>query len=392
MNILRIHTAGGPAGGIEVYLGRLGAALRDRGHRNVAALISSDEPPPELGPAYSYRLPQSESRQVVDEFLQRGDLAAWLDGLVKKAQPDIIHVHRLMGELSNVVAWLERRPEPIVLTVHTAELVCPIGTLTLPDGSACPGGILPRCQFTGCAVGWGLPLNLARRRSFDRHLHPHVRRYLCTSEATRRIMDGLGYRPAELLRPPIPLPEAPLPAPPKPWTVGFLGRFTPPKGIDVLLDAFRTVRRTRPDVELRLAGSGPVAIPREPGIHLDGWVTDRGSWFSRIHVLAIPSVGWDNLPYTTLEALGFGVPVVASDSGGLPEMVEGRGTIVPQRDADALARALLATFDHLDEARHRALEGRAWVRSEFAPERHYDRLLEIYRTVIEECGRPKLSP
>jgi glycosyltransferase involved in cell wall biosynthesis len=383
VNILRIDGWDGPAaGGAQVYIRRVSQALDALGHHNLTAAIVTDPIPEGVGPIRAYTVPRSPTRQAVAGFAEGGPLTRWLNAVAAEAKPDLIHLHRFHAGFSALGPWLGSRAEPIVFTAHDAELVCPVATLTLPDGTACPGGILPRCQFTGCEVGVGLPLNLAKRHYFDTHVKSRVRSFICVSRATQAIFDNLGYRPTELVRPMIPVPPEPASLPAGPPTIGFLGRFERQKGIEVLLAAFAIVRRTRPDVRLRLAGAGPVPIPKEEGISVDGWVPDSHRWFDGIHLLAVPSLPWENLGNSPIEALAHGVPVVVTRAGGLPETVGRFGTVVPPGDATQLATALLELLDNYLEARQVALAGRAWVQREFSTESHLERLLAVYSAAL----------
>lgn len=383
MKILRLDGWHGPTvGGAQIYVRRVSEALEAEGHPNVTAAIVTDPVPEKLGPVRSFRVPRSPLRRAAAELADGGPLTRWLDQLVSEVAPDVIHLHRFENGFSALGPWLGRRTEPIVFTAHDVELVCPVATLTLPDGTPCPGGILPRCQFTGCEVGFGLPLNLAKRRSFDTHVKARVRSYICVSHATQRIFESLGYRPTDLLRPMIPVPEKPVPLPDGPFTVGFLGRFERQKGVEVLLRAFTILRESHPEARLRFAGSGPVPIPSGAGVFVDGWVSDSRQWFSGVHVLAVPSLPWENLGNSPIEALANGVPSVVTDSGGLPETVGRFGTVVPPGDAAALAEALADLARHYEEAKQLALGGRAWVREEFSAERHVRHLLSIYTAAL----------
>jgi glycosyltransferase involved in cell wall biosynthesis len=387
VNILRLDGWDGTTvGGAQMYVRRVSQALDAQGHTNVTAAIVTDPPPEKLGPVRTFLVPRSPARQAVAGFAEVAALTRWLDTVAADVKPDIIHLHRFHAGFPALGPWLGARTEPIVFTAHDAELVCPVATLTLPDGTACPGGILPRCQFTGCEVGVGLPLNLAKRHYFDGHVKGRVRSFICVSRATRTIFENLGYRPTDLLRPMIPVPREPASLPSGPFTIGFLGRFERQKGIHVLAEAFALVRKSRADVRLRFAGSGPFPIPPGDGISVDGWVSDSHRWFDGIHVLAVPSLPWENLGNSSLEALAHGVPVVVTDSGGLPETVGEFGTVVPPGDPVKLANALLHLMDNYTEARAVALAGRAWVQEEFSTERHVQRLLDIYSAALRPAS------
>lgn len=384
VNILRLDGWDGPNfGGAQTYIRRVSLALDAQGHRNVTAAIVTDPVPEKLGPVRAFRVPRSPARQALVEFADTGPLTQWLNEVAAEANPDIIHLHRFHAGFPALGAWLGGRKEPIVFTAHDVELVCPVATLTLPDGTPCPGGILPRCQFTGCEVGVGLPLNLAKRYSFDTHVKSRIRSFICPSHATRRIFENLGYRPTDLLRPLIPVAAEALPPPSGPFTVGFIGRFEQQKGVDVLRKAFAVFRETHPDARLRFAGSGPVAIPVGDGVSVDGWVADSHDWFREIHVLAVPSLPWENLGNAALEGLANGVPTIVTDSGGLPETVGRFGTVIPPGDVKALADALAKVARHYAEAKALALAGRTWVQEEFSTARHLERLLAIYASAMK---------
>jgi glycosyltransferase involved in cell wall biosynthesis len=382
VRILRINGWNGPIhGGAETYVRRISATLNAQGHTDVVASIVTHPPSPDLGPLRTFMLPRSEMVRAVRTRVGMGNggLRRWLDGLAEEVRPDLIHLHAFRHGYLDLASWIAGRTEPVVFTVHDTELVCPIATLTLPSGAACPGGILDRCATTGCPVGRGLPLQLIKRMDFDTHVNPRVRSFICVSEATRAIFEANGYRPTELLRPMIPVPDAPAPVPSAPFTVGYLGRLERQKGIAVLLDAFALLRESIPGARLRIAGSGPFPVPEDDGVRVDGWVTDRYSWFGGIHVLVAPSYPWENLGNSPIEALAHGVPAIVTASGGLPETVGRFGTVVPPGDFRSLASALQVVAGCYNDERSVALEGREWVREEFSPEKHVERLLAIYR-------------
>ncbi|RMI06844.1 glycosyltransferase, partial [Cellulomonas triticagri] len=137
-----------------------------------------------------------------------------------------------------------------------------------------------------------------------------------------------------------------------PARTGYVGRFLHPhKGLDVLLDA----AEADPRLHVALAGAGPheaelrrrAATPALAGRvtfhgHLAG--DDLAAFYRSLDVLAVPSVaapGWlEQFGRVAVEAMAAGVPVVASDSGALRDVVGGAGLLVPPGDAAALARAL----------------------------------------------------
>jgi glycosyltransferase involved in cell wall biosynthesis len=138
--------------------------------------------------------------------------------------------------------------------------------------------------------------------------------------------------------------------------VGFVGRLIPHKGVDVLLHAVSSDAR----LHLEVFGAGPeeerlraltstLGIAERVSFH--GYVdeADVPGVYRRFDVLAVPSVampGWiEQFGRVVVEAQASGVPVVASESGALPDVVGGSGLLVPPGDADALCAALRRFLD-----------------------------------------------
>jgi glycosyltransferase involved in cell wall biosynthesis len=132
--------------------------------------------------------------------------------------------------------------------------------------------------------------------------------------------------------------------------VGYVGTLAPHKGVHVLVEAFRGL----PGAELRLDIHGSLAV--QPGYAAalqraafgDGRIRFRGPFaeglqaerLAELDVLVVPSLWWENSPLTLLEALARGVPVIASATGGVPEMFEDgvAGLLFPPGDVAALRR------------------------------------------------------
>ncbi len=386
MRILRLTGWEGPtAGGAEEYQKRVSGALNRAGHVDQRAAIVTRPPPKELGIDRFFAVSSSQAKVALKAKAGMiGDraLTVWLDQLAREFRPNLIHLHAFRWSFLGLAEWIAGREEPVVFTAHDTEQVCPISTLTLPDGTACPGGILPRCGETGCKVGHGLSLNLKKRELFDRCIKPKLSAIICTSTAVKTVFDNLGYGPAEVIHPIVEVPKKPASPPDGPFTVGFLGRFEPQKGVRVLLDAFHIVKSTFPEARLKFAGSGSVPIPEGNGVTLDGWVSDRYDWFSGIHVLASPSLPFENLGMAAIEALGHGVPAIVGDSGGQPESVGPYGYVVRSGDPEALAKKIIEVAGDYSFARSRALEGREWVREEFSEEKHLRELTGVYESAL----------
>lgn len=143
--------------------------------------------------------------------------------------------------------------------------------------------------------------------------------------------------------------------------VGFTGNLIPRKGVDVLIRAAARIAATRPWLRFAIAGRVPIgtaidyraqyqALCVELGVadrfHFSGFVADVPSFVSSLDLLALPSLQ-EPFGRSIIEAMALGTCVVASDVGGIPEIVqhEKTGLLAPPGDVDALARAIARLAD-----------------------------------------------
>jgi glycosyltransferase involved in cell wall biosynthesis len=178
--------------------------------------------------------------------------------------------------------------------------------------------------------------------------------------------------------------------------VGSVGRLSPEKGLNYLLQAMVTVVREEPRARVLLAGDGPErrALERlasRPG--LAGRVEFAGEiaheqvpeTLARMDVFAMPST-WEGFGVAALEAEAMELPVVASNIHGIPDVVEDgvSGILVPPKDVDALCRAVLRLLRDGAERRRMGRSGRelvasrySWAESTRRMEALYDELLSV---------------
>jgi glycosyltransferase involved in cell wall biosynthesis len=180
----------------------------------------------------------------------------------------------------------------------------------------------------------------------------------------------------------------------------YVGRLSAEKGVDVLLRAVALVAAKRPNASLKIVGDGPERKNLEylaAMLHLQDRVAFAGEQDAaavgrtlREAALAVlPSLWVENCPMVALEALAAGTPVIGVRVGGIPDLIrEGETGELFERGsardlADTMVRAL-GDARWLRESRQRA---RHSAETEFSPERHYDRLMEIYESVIHRARK-----
>ena len=178
------------------------------------------------------------------------------------------------------------------------------------------------------------------------------------------------------------------------FVVGYVGRLVPEKGLDWLLEA---VELLSPDVHCLVLGDGPMGAALEkrssaPGlrdrVHFLGAKTasEVPKWMNCFDVLAVPSltrVGWkEQYGRVIAEAMACGVPVVGSDSGAIPEVLDSCGLVVPEGNVEKLAEALHSAI-HDEETRARLIQGGLRrVKEELSVHVMSQRLVEFYERIL----------
>jgi starch synthase len=189
---------------------------------------------------------------------------------------------------------------------------------------------------------------------------------------------------------------SPPPAAEKPlFRVCYVGRVQMAKGVPYLLQAWK--RLALPNAELVLVGEVKPAAQSVLNAYADSSVRFAGilppqevaKIYRESDLMAFPSVS-EGLAEVVLEAMASGLPVVATDLSGAKDcLVQGKeGLIVPARDVDAMADAILWCYQHRDESRAMGKAARARIESEFTLDHYIERQIALYRSL---AGAQKIS-
>jgi glycosyltransferase involved in cell wall biosynthesis len=192
----------------------------------------------------------------------------------------------------------------------------------------------------------------------------------------------------------------------KETVIGFAGRFVKDKGIRELVEAFRELSTSRPDLRLLLVGhfenGDPVEpeirryIESNPAILRPGFVPDTAPYYALMDVFVLPSYR-EGLPGVPLEAQASEVPVVTTNATGTVDSVQHgiTGLIVPVKDAKALTEAIDTLLRNPTMRADMGHAGRKWMERDFRPEVIWHAYADMYREMLEASsqrrGRPRAA-
>lgn len=178
--------------------------------------------------------------------------------------------------------------------------------------------------------------------------------------------------------------------------IGIVGRMVPVKDHATFIAAAAELAARQPDVAFVFVGAGELEAQVRQELtrrglgdraHLLGWRQDMARIYADMDVLALSSLN-EGTPVTLIEAMASGVPVVATDVGGVKDVLDHgrRGEIVPPRDATALANAMERAL--LPAARQRAHSQRAMVAEEYGWQRLCQDLERLYLRHLPGAAPP----
>jgi len=176
--------------------------------------------------------------------------------------------------------------------------------------------------------------------------------------------------------------------------LGCFGRFSPEKGQEVLLEAFARVVPEHPKAKVMLVGSGQEeeslkALAERLGVRSKvvfcGYQRAMQDYYEAADVVVMPSHS-EGLPNVVLEAQAAKKPVIATNVGGVCEIIEDgvNGQVVPAGDRLALSEALNAVIGSHQLRAQYAQKGYEMLYPKFSPERRAKKIITLYRELLED--------
>jgi glycosyltransferase involved in cell wall biosynthesis len=294
--------------------------------------------------------------------------------LVRRA--DVVHAHSSKaGFLARLAALVRGRTEVCIFTPHAWSFWAAEGREAR----------LYR-QFERLAARWCGTILVVSRHERDAGLAAGVG----TKEQYRVVPNGVDGK--RFSTPPEPVPGRVL----------FVGRLATQKRPDIAVRAFARVRELYPEAELQIVGDGPARgdvealvdfLGLRPAVRFSGTRDDVPALLSRAACVILSS-DYEGCPFTVIEAMAAGAPVVATRVGGVPELVEHgvTGLLVEPRSPEALAVGVSELLANPELANRMGAAGRVAVRKHFSVERMVEGVATVYEQVAAHAnGRHRRS-
>ena len=360
MKVLLVNKFHYRKGGSETYYFTLAEALKARGHEVIFFAMQDEK-----------NLPCEQEGYFVSNASVNGGMKSKLNmllhmtyskeaytkmkALLKAERPDLVILNLVHKQitLSIIDAIKEHDPKlPIFWTMHDLIAVCP--SYSMRDGSGnicekCLGGDFSHCVKNKCIKGNTLMSVLSKHEAEyirKRKWYDQVDLFICPSEFYRKKLTEGNFTksPIVTMRNPLPLDTVFERNETNEGYILYFGRLSPEKGVKTLIEA-----AIKCGCHLMILGTGPqeeelkeLAKDAE-NIEFKGFQTGEAlhKFVKNSKCVVLPSEWYENGPYSAMEAMALGKPLIVSNYGGLPELVEdGVNGYIYEKTADALAECI----------------------------------------------------
>lgn len=407
MKILQINKYFYKKGGAETVFFNTIQLLEKYGHTVVHFSLKNNKNLPSPYETYFVDYPELSESSLTQKiknlpsFIYNQEAARQLEKLIQQEKPDVAHIHLMFNSLSvSILPVLKKYNIPIIMSVHDYRLVCPAYTFT--DGKRnfcerCKTGKYYNCITHLCSKGnllnsFMLSLDSYFRAKFYSPID-YIDRFIFVSkfsmnkhiQVEERFKDKCTYlynfTPKEKEYSTV-----------KGDYIFFFGRISEEKGILTLLNAIKET----PHIKLKLAGTGPLLEQLKsqcpPNAEFLGFKhgDELRELIHNASFVVVSSECYENNPMTIIESYMIGTPVIGSDLGGIPELIQNNKTgytFKPKSSADLRDVILKSCF--LSEEAYARMSGEAkqFAMDNFSEESHYRKLLENYQFIIDHKKR-----
>ena len=298
--------------------------------------------------------------------------------ILKNENPDIVHLNNLGGLSLSVISVLRDLKLPQIYTLHDFSLLCPRATLLHASGKICEHKN-PFCRSYECIKRnlFGSPDIVTAPSQFvlDMHLQNGF------FKQSKAVKMQLG----------IVLPDARA----RTGLAGsisilYVGQVSLHKGVDILIDAFKGI--ISDCIKLDIVGKGPdiedllQKASDDRRIKFHGFVSSEelAEIYRNTDLLVVPSVWYDNSPMVIYEALSYGVPVLASRIGGIPELIKNgyNGVLLNPGDREQLRNTLKELVLNRSELERMSKNAQESSRK-YGMREHLMQLRSLYREAMD---------
>lgn len=401
MKVLLVNKFHWNKGGSEKYYFELGQLLKKHGHE-VAYFSMEDEKNITTGDK-EYFVPRfdlnNSSKLKALDVISNKHNQKIMEQALDDFKPDIVHLNNFQRQLSaSIIKPCIDRKIPIVFTAHDVQAICPAITMMDNDKKLCElcmHGKYMNCIKKSCNKGSKLKSILGALEGYYYRIHKiyteKINYIITPSEFYRKkfIEDGVNENKIQAIHNSVEMDDYNVKTEDDGYALYF-GRLSKEKGILDLINAFKNCKEGK----LFIAGEGPekekikqIIKENKLGmrVKLLGFLNkEQMTEITRkCKFVVVPSIWYENCPYSILETLAIGKPIIGSNMGGIPELVNDNKNGFIYSTVEELTDKMNTLFEDKKLVEKFGKESKNLAKKNYDREVYYKKIEKIYKDVIK---------
>lgn len=403
MKILMVNKFHYLKGGSEKYYFELANLLKEKGHQ-VAFFSMQDEKNVKTGEKEYFvekiDLNTGSKLKALDIIYSKKNKEKMLEA-IKEFKPDIVHVNNFQRQLSeSIIQAANENKIPVVYTAHDVQAICP--AITMLDSNKeicelCKKGKYFNCTKKKCIKDSTLKSILGaiegKYYRINGVYNTKIKYIITPSEFYKQklIEDGIKENKIQAIHNFIDIDQYNFQVEDEGYALYF-GRLSKEKGILNLIEAFCNLKNEK----LYIAGDGPEREKIEKIIedkHLENNIKLLGylnqdkvkEYLRKARFIVVPSIWYENCPYSILETQAIGKPVIGANIAGIPELVKNKvnGLTYKYDSVKELEEKMKILFKDKLLAEKYGKKAKEIALKEYDKEIYYNKIIEIYKKALE---------
>ena len=399
MRILLVNKFHYLRGGSEKYYFELAKLLKDHGH-TVAFFSMKNENNIKTGDR-EYFVDEIDmntgSKFEALNVIYSKKNKALMEKALEEFKPDIVHINNFQRQLSaSIIDAVKEKNIPLIMTAHDLNSICP-ASIMLYNGEVCEDCITKgytSCIKKKCIKNSMLKsvLGYIEKKYYDLH------KIFCKVDC---IISPSEFNKNQLLKGKLKCNDITVihnfvnETKKTDYTLGdcafYFGRLSKEKGILNLIEAINNI----PGARLIIAGDGPERENIQAYIKehkLENWITllgylnqnDIRENIRKCRFVTVPSIWYENCPYSILETMEIGKPIIGSKIGGIPELIQDgiNGFTYEHNDVTKLTNILMKLFGNDETVKQFSKNSKQIFIQNYSAEAYYNKLMTVYNKYI----------
>ena len=402
MKILLVNKFHYLKGGSEKYYFELAELLKNNGH-SVAFFSMHDEKNIKTGDKEYFVEPidlNNGSKLKAFDVIYSKANEKKMEQALEEFKPDIVHLNNFQRQLSaSIIKPIKKRNIPIVYTAHDVQAICPAITMMDNDKNICEkcmNGKYVNCITKKCNKNSTLKSLIGAIEGYyyrNQKIYTNkIDKIITPSEfyKSKLIEDGIPENKIISMHNCIDVNQYNIETSDEGYGL-YIGRLSKEKGIINLIKAFEKTEKGK----LYIAGEGPEKEEiqniiknnkLEERVKLLGFLNKEqvNENISKARFIVLPSIWYENCPYSALETLAIGKPVIGAKIGGIPELVKDNqtGLLYNHDNIEELAEKMKILFENKELAEKFGKNAKQDAINRFSKEIYYKNIREIYKSLI----------